>query len=115
VLPQVQAGKLRALALASPNRSPYLPELPTLAEAGIRGVEDDAWLALFAPAAVPAPALARLREAALEAMKQDAVRATLTKAGMTPNPRDGAAFGAFVREDVARWAEVVKAAGVKAE
>jgi tripartite-type tricarboxylate transporter receptor subunit TctC len=115
VLPQVQAGRLRALALASPNRSPYLPELPTLAEAGIRGVEADAWLALFAPVAVPAPALARLREAALEAMKQDAVRTTLTKAGMTPNPRDGVAFGAFVREDVARWAEVVKAAGVKAE
>ena len=115
VLAQVQSGKLRALAVASPNRSPYLPELPTLAQAGVTGVEADAWLALFAPAGVPAPALARLREATLEAMKQPAVRETLTKNGMTPNARDGAAFAAFVREDVARWAEVVRVANVKAE
>ena len=85
----------------------------------MRGVEADAWLAMFAPAGVPAPALARLREATLEAtleaMKQPAVRETLTKSGMTPNARDGAAFAGFVREDVARWAEVVRVANVKAE
>jgi tripartite-type tricarboxylate transporter receptor subunit TctC len=115
VLQQIQSGTLRAIAVASPNRSPYLPEVPTLAEAGVRGVEADAWLAMFAPAGVPAPALARLREATLEAMKQPAVRETLTKSGMTPNARDGAAFAGFVREDVARWAEVVRVANVKAE
>ena len=115
VLAQLQTGRLRAIAVASPNRSPYLPELPTLAQAGVAGVEADAWLALFAPAGVPAPALARLREAAMEAMRQPAVRETLTKHGMTPNARDGAAFAAFVREDVARWAEVVRVANVKAE
>lgn len=115
VLAQVQSGKLRAIAVASPNRSPYLPELPTLAQAGVAGVEADAWLALFAPAGVPAPALARLREATLDAMKQAGVRETLTKHGMTPNARDGAAFAGFVREDVARWAEVVRVANVKAE
>ncbi len=115
VLQQIQSGKLRAIAVASPNRSPYLPEVPTLAEAGVRGVEADAWLAMFAPAGVPAPALARLREATLEAMRQPAVRETLTKSGMTPNARDGAAFAGFVREDVARWAEVVRVANVKAE
>jgi tripartite-type tricarboxylate transporter receptor subunit TctC len=115
VLQQIQSGKLRAIAVASPNRSPYLPEVPTLAEAGVRGVEADAWLAMFAPAGVPAPALARLREATLEAMKQPAVRETRTKSGMTPNARDGVAFAGFVREDVARWAEVVRVANVKAE
>ncbi|MFO0462274.1 MAG: Bug family tripartite tricarboxylate transporter substrate binding protein [Burkholderiales bacterium] len=115
VLPQVQSGKLRAIAVAAPNRSPYLPELPTLAQAGVAGVEADAWLALFAPAGVPAPALARLREATMEAMRQPAVRETLTRNGMTPNARDGAAFAAFVREDVSRWAEVVRVANVKAE
>ena len=115
VLQQLQAGRLRAIAVASPNRSPYLPDLPTLAQAGIAGVEADAWLALFAPAGVPAGAIARLREATLEAMKQPAVRETLTRHGMTPNPRDGAAFAAFVKEDVARWAEVVRVANVKAE
>lgn len=115
VLAQVQSGKLRAIAVASPNRSPYLPELPTLAQSGVVGVEADAWLALFAPAAVPAGALARLREATLEAMRQPAVRETLTRHGMTPNARDGSAFATFVREDVARWAEVVRVANVKAE
>jgi tripartite-type tricarboxylate transporter receptor subunit TctC len=115
VLAQVQSGKLRAIAVASPNRSPYLPELPTLAQAGVAGVEADAWLALFAPAGIPAGALARLRETTLEAMRQPTVRETLTRHGMTPNARDGAAFAAFVREDVARWAEVVRVANVKAE
>jgi tripartite-type tricarboxylate transporter receptor subunit TctC len=115
VLQQIVAGKLRAIAVASPNRSPYLPELPTLAEAGIPGVEADAWLALFAPAATPAPALARLREATLDAMKQEAVLATLRKSGMTPNVRAGDAFAGFVKEDVSRWAEVVRVANVKAE
>jgi tripartite-type tricarboxylate transporter receptor subunit TctC len=115
VLAQLQAGKLRAIAVASPNRSPYLPELPTLAQAGVTGVEADAWLALFAPAGVPEPALARLRAATLDAMKQESVIATLRKNGMTPNARDGAAFAAFVREDVARWAEVVRVADVKAQ
>lgn len=115
VLQQIVGGKLRAIAVASPNRSPYLPELPTLAEAGVRGVEADAWLALFAPAAVPASALARLREATLDAMKQEAVLATLRKSGMTPNARAGDAFAGFVKEDVARWAEVVRVANVKAE
>jgi tripartite-type tricarboxylate transporter receptor subunit TctC len=115
VLAQIQSGRLRAIAVASPNRSPYLPDVPTLAEAGVRGVEADAWLAMFAPAGVPAAALARLREATLEAMRQPAVRETLQKSGMTPNARDGAAFAGFVREDVARWAEVVRVANVKTE
>jgi tripartite-type tricarboxylate transporter receptor subunit TctC len=115
VLASIQAGKLRAIAVASPNRSPDLPELPTLAQAGVSGVEADAWLALFAPAAVPAPVLARLRESTAAAMKQEAVLSTMRKSGMTPNARSGEAFAVFVRDDVARWAEVVRVANVKAE
>ncbi|HYF60653.1 MAG TPA: tripartite tricarboxylate transporter substrate binding protein [Burkholderiaceae bacterium] len=115
VLAQLQAGRLRAIAVASPTRSPYLPEVPTLAEAGVRGVEADAWLALFAPAGVPPAALARLRAATLDAMRQEAVRAVVQKQGMTPNSRDGEAFATFVKEDVSRWAEVVRVGNVKAE
>ena len=115
VLAQVQAGKLRAIAVASPRRSPYLPALPTLAEAGVSGVEADAWLALFAPAGVPAPVLARLRAATMDAMREPAVRDTLTRHGMTPNARDGVAFAAFVKADVERWAQVVRAANVKVQ
>jgi tripartite-type tricarboxylate transporter receptor subunit TctC len=81
----------------------------------VSGVEADAWLALFAPAAVPAPVLARLRESTAAAMKQEAVLSTMRKSGMTPNARSGEAFAVFVRDDVARWAEVVRVANVKAE
>ncbi|MFC7736310.1 Bug family tripartite tricarboxylate transporter substrate binding protein [Roseomonas sp. GCM10028921] len=115
ILSQVQSGGLRALAVASPNRSPHLPELPTLAEAGVAGVEADAWFGLFAPAAVPAPALARLRELALAAMAREPVRARTTEVGMTVNLRNAEAMGAFLRQDIERWAEVIRVAKVKAE
>ncbi|MBP0494396.1 Bug family tripartite tricarboxylate transporter substrate binding protein [Pararoseomonas indoligenes] len=115
VLTQVQTGKLRGLAVASPRRSPHLPELPTLAEAGVQGVEADAWFGLFAPAAVPAPALSRLRALALAAMAREPVRARTTEVGMTVNVRNADAMGAFLREDIARWAEVIRVANVKPE
>ncbi|WP_428246265.1 Bug family tripartite tricarboxylate transporter substrate binding protein [Ferrovibrio sp.] len=115
VLGQVQTGKLRAIAVASPNRSPHLPELPTIAQGGVAGVEADAWLAIFAPAATPAPALARYRSLVLEAMKKDSIRETFTKQGMTVNVRDAANFAKFQQEDIKRWAEVIRVANVKAE
>ena len=115
VLQAIQSGRLRAIAVASPNRSPFLPDLPTLAQAGVPGVEADAWLALFAPAGIPPATLARLREATASAMKQSTVIDTLKKSGMSANARSGEAFGVFVREDVERWAQVVRTAGVKAE
>jgi len=115
VLTQVQAGRLRALAVASPNRSPHLPELPTLAQAGVAGVEADAWLALFAPSGTPAPALARLRQLAAEAGRRPVVVAEATRLGMAPNVREGAAFVPFLAEDVTRWAEVIRTANVRAE
>ena len=115
VLTQVQSGKLRGLAVASPNRSPHLPDLPTLAEAGVPGVEADAWFALFAPAATPAPALARLRELTLAAMDREAVRARTTEVGMTVHARPAETMASFLREDIARWAEVIRTANVKPE
>ncbi|MBI0536845.1 tripartite tricarboxylate transporter substrate binding protein [Roseomonas sp. KE2513] len=115
VLTQVQSGKLRALAVASPNRSPHLPNLPTLAEAGVQGVEADAWFALFAPAAVPAAALARLRELTLAAMEREPVRTRTTEVGMTVHVRPAEAMASFLREDIARWAEVIRTANVKPE
>jgi tripartite-type tricarboxylate transporter receptor subunit TctC len=115
VLGQIQSGQLRALAVASPNRSPHVPDLPTLAEAGVPGVEADAWFALFAPAAVPAPALGRLRALALDAIAREPVRAQVTQVGMTVNVRDAAVMGAFLQEDIRRWAEVIRVAQVKPE
>ncbi len=115
VLGQLQTGKLRAIAVASPNRSPHLPELPTIAQAGVAGVEADAWLAIFAPSATPAPALARYRQLVLDAMKKESVRETFTKQGMAVNVRDANNFATFLQQDIKRWAEVIRIANVKVE
>ncbi len=115
VLSQVQAGQLRALAVASPNRSPHLPNLPTLAEAGVAGVEADAWLGVFAPVGVPDAALVRYRAIAAAAMRKESVRAEAIRLGMAPNPRIGDDFARFLAEDIRRWAEVVRAANVTTE
>jgi len=115
VLSQVQAGRLRALAVASPNRSPHLPELPTMAQAGVAGVEADAWLGFFAPAATPPEALKRLRELTLKAMQNPELRAAIQQQGMAVNVREPAAFATFLQADIRQWAEVIRTANVKAE
>lgn len=115
VLSQIQAGKIRALAVASPKRSPHLPELPTIAEAGVKGVEADAWLGMFAPAGVPEAGLARYRQLVLDAMKKDSVRATFFQQGMAVNVKNDKEFAAFLQEDIKRWADVIKIADVKPE
>ncbi len=112
VLAQVQAGKLRAIAVASPNRSPHLPDLPTLAQAGVPGVEADAWLGFFAPAATPPAALARYRQLVTEAMKKDSVRATVTQQGMAVDVKEAGPFAVFLQQDIARWADVIRSARV---
>jgi tripartite-type tricarboxylate transporter receptor subunit TctC len=115
VLGQLQAGKLRAIAVASPKRSPHLPDLPTVAEAGVKGVEADAWLGIFAPAGMPEAGLARYRALVLKVMQSAEVRGTFMKQGMAVNVRDDKAFAAFLQDDIKRWAEVIKTANVKAE
>jgi tripartite-type tricarboxylate transporter receptor subunit TctC len=115
VLGQIQAGKLRAIAVASPKRSPHLPELPTIAEAGVKGVEADAWLGFFAPAGVPEAGLKRYRELVLDVMKSEEVRATFFKQGMAPNVKNDKDFAAFLQDDIKRWADVIKTADVKPE
>jgi len=113
VLAQIQSGRLRALAVASPQRSPHLPDLPTLAQAGVAGVEADAWLGFLAPAATPAVALARYRQLIAAAMQKEAVRATITKAGMAIDIKDAPEFAGFLQQDIQRWAGVIRSANVK--
>jgi tripartite-type tricarboxylate transporter receptor subunit TctC len=115
VLAQVQSGKLRALAVASPQRSPHLPELPTLAQAGVSGVEADAWLGLFAPAGLPPAALARYGQVLGAAMQKDSVRAVISKAGMAIDVREAPEFAAFLQQDIQRWADVVRTAKVRVD
>ena len=112
VVAQIEAGQLDALALASAKRIPRLPQLATLNELGIPGVEADAWFALFAPAKTPAPAVERLYQAVAAALSRDEAKSVLAAQGMTLSLRPPAEVAAWLPGEVAKWAGVIKSAGV---
>jgi len=115
VVSLVKAGKLRALAQTSPSRSALLPDLPTIAESGVPGYSATAWYAFFAPAGTPAPILTRLSTDVVTALQAPEVKAKLAVAGMVPQPSTPQELAALLREDTQRWADVVKAAGIKVD
>lgn len=115
VISYIETDVVRALAVASATRAARLPELPTLAEAGVSGVEADAWFALFAPAKTPAPVVEQLYRAASAGLQTDAAKPAIAQQGMTLALRSPAELAAFLPGEVAKWAAVIKAAGVVAE
>ena len=115
VLGQIQSGDVRGLAVASPNPSPQVPDLPTLAREGVPGVEADAWLAIFAPAGLDPAIRARYRDLLAAALAKPDVKASVEKLGTLVNWREPDAFAAFQRADVGRWAEIIRTAKVTAE
>src|SRR3954467_12356921 len=115
VISQLDSGAVRALAVASAKRAPRLPNLPTLAEAGVEGVEADAWFALFAPAKTPAAILERLYRAVSAGLTTDAAAKAVAAQGMTLALRTPEELAAWLPGEVAKWAAVIKAAGVVAE
>lgn len=117
-LPLIRAGKLLALAVTSSRRSPSLPELPTVEEAGgpaLKGFEASAWIGLFAPASLAAEPLARLQRDTLTALALPAVRERLTARGMLVQGIGGAEFGTLIAAETAKWARVVRLSGVKVD
>ena len=111
----VRNGKLRALALTDAHRSPALPEMPTVAEAGIRGYSFDTWYGVFGPVALP-PLLVNWLNAAINRTVADTrVREKLVETGLDPGTGTPAAFQRLFREDVARWTRAIKEAGIKPE
>lgn len=115
VLGQVRSGQLRALAVASPARSPQLPDLPTLAAEGIAGVEADAWIAAFAPARLPPEITAAYAGAMRAILARPEIAENVRTLGMLPNWREPEAFAAFQRQDIERWAAIIRAANVAPE
>src|SRR5262249_49460295 len=115
VIAQIDAGGPQALAVGRAARAARLPNVPTLAEAGIAGVEADAWFALFAPARTPANAIDRLHNAVSAALATDAARAVFAAQGMTLALRPPAEVAAWLPGEVQKWARVIKAAGVVVE
>lgn len=115
VLGQVQAGELRALAVASPTPSPQVPNAPILASNGVQGLEADAWIAVFAPANLPAGIRARYAGAIDRIVASAEARATILTQGMLPNWRGPDGFAAFQEQDIQRWAGIIRAANVQPE
>ena len=115
VMAHVRAGKLRALAIAAPQRSPQLPDVPTLAEAGYPALEFRIWMGLMAPAGTPEPALKTIEAGIAEAMRDPALRAALTAQGWEIVGSGAAEFAAFLDTELPKLTAAAKAAGVKAD
>lgn len=115
VLGQVASGDVRALAVASPTPSPQVATAPTLAREGVPGVEADAWLAIFAPAGIDPAVRARYRDLLAAALAKPEVAASIETLGMRVNWREPDAFATFQRQDVGRWAEIIRTAKVSVE
>jgi tripartite-type tricarboxylate transporter receptor subunit TctC len=112
VTPHAAAGKVKILAVSTAKRSPYLPDVPTLKEAGI-DVEADAWMGLIAPARTPEAIVAKIRREVVEAIGTAAIRDKLAAQLMEPIGNTPAEFRARIDGEIARWAPVIKAANIK--
>ena len=115
ISPHVKAGKVRALAMASPQRSVYFPDVPTTKEAGYSNVELQNYYALFLPARTPQEIVGKLHDAAVKTVNTPAVREKLVGSGADPLTMTPEEFTRFLRADIEMWGKVVKAAGVKVD
>lgn len=114
VLPQVKAGKLRGLAVSTLTRSPFMPELPTIAESGYPGFEVAAWAGILAPAKTPAPILDKIDREMVAALKKPEFLERLRQAGYTPLLKSRAEYGRYLASEIAKWTNAVKESGAKA-
>jgi tripartite-type tricarboxylate transporter receptor subunit TctC len=112
-LPNIRAGKLRALAVLSPKRSSMLPDLPTSAELGYPGIVSSSWVGLAAPANTPAAIVARLTEATDRVFASDAYRAIVKKTGFELFGFNDQQTAAFIKAEVEKWAAVAKSANIR--
>ena len=115
LLPQIKAGKLKAIAVGAPARVPSAPEVPTTAEVGMPGLLTENWYGMISPAKTPPAVVAALNKAAVEAMKDDAVVAKLSSQGAVLSGGTPEEFRAFIDSETKKWAQVIKDAGVHTE
>jgi tripartite-type tricarboxylate transporter receptor subunit TctC len=112
---QINAGALRALAVAASKRSPTISNVPTAAEAGLNNYEVSTWYAMWARAGTPAPIVERMQKEVATALQSQAVKDAWARNGSDIPNLAGAEFGAFVKSEIARWGKVVKDADIKLE
>jgi tripartite-type tricarboxylate transporter receptor subunit TctC len=115
VLPQVQAGRLKALAVTSSSRSPAAPELPTIAEAALPGYSVTNWIGIFAPAGTPRDIVQKLNGEIIRTMQAPDIQKRLVNEGAKFTAATPDQFGVFVKAEMAKWAKVVKEAGIRVD
>jgi len=111
--PLVSSGKLRALAVSSPQRSPRLPEVPTIAETVVPGYEAYEWNGVFLPTGTPAPIAEKLHKAVVEALKEEEVKKRFVDVGVQPVGSTPAEFADFLKKEDAKWADVIRKGNIK--
>src|SRR5262245_8737475 len=113
LLPQVQAGKIRPIAIGAPERHPAVKDVPTTAEAGYPDIQTENWYGMVAPSGTPPAIIAKLNRLAVEAMQSPDVKEKLLSQGAVLSGNKPEEFAAFIRSEIDKWGKVVQAAGIK--
>jgi len=114
-LPHIKSGRVRALGVASPKRSSLAPDVPTIAESGVKGYEAYSWAGVVVPAGTPAPIVAKLNADITKALSQPDVKKRLFEEGAEAMPTTPEQFGKMLKAEIAKWTKVVKDANIKAD
>ncbi len=112
-LQHVRAGTLRALAVTTETRLPYLPDVPTIAEQGFPGYEISSWQGAFAPAGTPRDVVAKINAELVRMLGESAIRARMSREGADPVGSTPDAFAQRVRDEIIKWGKVIRAAGIQ--
>jgi tripartite-type tricarboxylate transporter receptor subunit TctC len=115
VIPHIRGGRLRALGVTSATRSQVAPDVPSIAEAGVPGYESVQWYGVLAPAGTPREVITRIHDGVVRALQDAVIRKRFLDDGVEPVGSSPEEFAALIRADMAKWAKVVKDAGIKAE
>ena len=111
----VQSGKLRAVAVTTLARSAAMPDVPTFVESGVAGFEVNGWYGMLAPSRTPRATIGALNAALRQSLEEAETRTRFAASGLDPLPSSPEGFATLIRNEVAKWAKVVKAAGIKPE
>ena len=114
-VPNVQSGRLRALAVTGAHRTSALPELPTVAESGVVGYEATTWYAMFAPARLPRDLNDKLNRELVASLKIPDIKTRLASLGVDPFPSSPEALSSYLQSEIIKWQKVAKASGAKLE
>ena len=114
-VPHIKAGNMRPLAVTSASRSPQLPDIPTVAEAGVPGYDLEVWWGLTGPAGMPKPVVARLNQELNKVLVSDEMKTLLAREGAEPQPTTPQQFGQLIRSDIERWTRLMKDSHIQTE